>query len=111
MKSDRSADRRERRSDAAGKVYSEQAPVYPHVRPGMCKGQVHNFFSHSCFCFFAWLCISASLSVSQGYLERFGFMNESQKSKASLLSAEAFSDSVKEYQRFAQINETGNASK
>jgi hypothetical protein len=34
-------------------------------------------------------------------------MNESQKSKASLMSAEALSEAVKEYQRFAQINETG----
>ena len=48
--------------------------------------------------------------VFQGYLERFGFMNESHKSKASLMSQESLSEAIREYQRFAQINETGECS-
>ena len=48
------------------------------------------------------------LFVWQGYLQRFGFLNESVSgSHASLVSGETFSDAIKEFQLFAQINETG----
>lgn len=43
-----------------------------------------------------------------GYLQKFGFMNESSSgASANLISSESYSEAIVEFQQFAQINESG----
>ena len=50
--------------------------------------------------------ISSDISA-MSYLQKFGYMNESSGPGANLLSEAAFKGAVREFQRFAQLNESG----
>ena len=41
------------------------------------------------------------------YLQKYGYMNESSSNSASLISEEAVSLAIKDFQRFAGLAETG----
>lgn len=51
--------------------------------------------------------ISSELQAMM-YLQKYGYMNDSNPNTASLISAAAFSNAIKDFQRFAGLAETGN---
>lgn len=67
------------------------------------------FFVHFCS-EFSWTTAAPVISSeiqAMMYLQKYGYMNESSSNSASLISQEAVSSAIKDFQRFAGLAETG----